>query len=512
MPRAAASAPQVPPRSTMTRIATGSAPNASHDVDRLHDRGAPGDGVLGDHDLVAGLERAGEAARDAVVLGLLADAEAAQRPSPRGGDRGDAERHRVGAHRQPADGRGRRRACTSSAASATSRMPSGRQAVCLVSRNHVLRCPDFSVKLTPAARCARARAGAARPGPSAGDGSGDEGLADPTSAVATVHGVQLRIFTEPQQGASYDDLLAVAQTAERLGFDAFFRSDHYLVMGERRRPARARPTRGSPWPGWPARPSRIRLGTLVTSATFRLPGPLAISVAQVDQMSGGRVELGLGAGWYEAEHRRLRHPVPAARRALRAAGGAARHRHRAVGDTGRRAVRLHRPPLRRSTDSPGPAQAAAAARARRSSSAATDRPARPASRPGTRPSSTWPSRRSTSSSSRAAGCGRPARRSTATRPRSCTPPRSCCAAGRTRPSSERRAAAIGREPDELRENGAAGTVAEVPATLDRWRRGRRGAASTSRCSTWATSTTSSWSPPRSCPSSVIRRRARPRPR
>ncbi|GGO26424.1 LLM class F420-dependent oxidoreductase [Microbispora rosea subsp. aerata] len=122
--------------------------------------------------------------------------------------------------------------------------------------------------------------------------------------------MKLRIFTEPQQGASYDDLLRVAQTAERLGFDGFFRSDHYLRMGE-----------GDPLPGptdaWitlaglARETSRIRLGTLVSAATFRLPGPLAISVAQVDQMSGGRVELGLGTGWFEAEHTAYGIPFPA---------------------------------------------------------------------------------------------------------------------------------------------------------------------------------------------------------
>ncbi|MFC5268502.1 LLM class F420-dependent oxidoreductase [Kribbella qitaiheensis] len=111
----------------------------------------------------------------------------------------------------------------------------------------------------------------------------------------------LRIFTEPQQGASYDDLLAVARKTEECGFDAFFRSDHYLVMGDQD---------GLPGPtdawitlaGLARETSRIKLGTLVSSATFRNPGVLAISVAQVDQMSGGRAELGLGAGWYEAEH------------------------------------------------------------------------------------------------------------------------------------------------------------------------------------------------------------------
>jgi F420-dependent oxidoreductase-like protein len=112
--------------------------------------------------------------------------------------------------------------------------------------------------------------------------------------------MQLRIFTEPQQGASYDDLLRVARTSEDLGFDAFFRSDHYLTMGGDGLPG---PT--DAWvtlAGLARDTTRIRLGTLLTAATFRRPGPLAIAVAQVDQMSGGRVEFGLGAGWFEAEH------------------------------------------------------------------------------------------------------------------------------------------------------------------------------------------------------------------
>jgi F420-dependent oxidoreductase-like protein len=121
--------------------------------------------------------------------------------------------------------------------------------------------------------------------------------------------VDFRIFTEPQQGASYDDLLKVATTAEAAGFDAFFRSDHYLKMGE---------VSGEPGPtdAWVtlaglARDTRtIRLGTLVSAATFRLPGPLAVMVAQVDQMSGGRVELGLGSGWFADEHRAYGIPFP----------------------------------------------------------------------------------------------------------------------------------------------------------------------------------------------------------
>jgi F420-dependent oxidoreductase-like protein len=121
--------------------------------------------------------------------------------------------------------------------------------------------------------------------------------------------MRLRIFTEPQQGASYATLRRVARATENLGFDAFFRSDHYLRFGG-----------GSGEPGptdaWTtlaalaAETSRIRLGTLVSSATFRYPGPLAIAVACVDEISGGRVELGLGAGWYEAEHAAYGIPFP----------------------------------------------------------------------------------------------------------------------------------------------------------------------------------------------------------
>jgi F420-dependent oxidoreductase-like protein len=120
--------------------------------------------------------------------------------------------------------------------------------------------------------------------------------------------VQLRIFTEPQMGATYDDLLAVARRTEETGFDAFFRSDHYLTMGGDGLPG---PT--DAWvtlAGLARETSRIRLGTLMTAATFRLPGPLAISVAQVDQMSGGRVELGIGSGWYAEEHAAYGIPFP----------------------------------------------------------------------------------------------------------------------------------------------------------------------------------------------------------
>ena len=115
-------------------------------------------------------------------------------------------------------------------------------------------------------------------------------------------GVTLRVMTEPQEGATYDDLLRVARATEDLGFDAFFRSDHLQRIGD-----------GDPGPGsteaWVTlaglarETSRVRLGTMVSSATFRHPGMLALTVATVDAMSGGRVEVGLGSGWYETEHR-----------------------------------------------------------------------------------------------------------------------------------------------------------------------------------------------------------------
>jgi F420-dependent oxidoreductase-like protein len=121
--------------------------------------------------------------------------------------------------------------------------------------------------------------------------------------------MRLCVFIEPQHGASYEDQLAVARRAEECGFDGFFRSDHFVTMGA---------FSGLPGPtdswvtlGALAREtSTIRLGTLVTSATFRLPGPLAIAVAQVDRMSGGRVDFGLGSGWFEAEHTAYGIPFP----------------------------------------------------------------------------------------------------------------------------------------------------------------------------------------------------------
>jgi F420-dependent oxidoreductase-like protein len=121
--------------------------------------------------------------------------------------------------------------------------------------------------------------------------------------------MDIRIFIEPQQGASYERVLALARATERLGFDGFFSSDHYLKMSD---------VSGLPGPldtwttlaGLARDTTRLRLGSLITPVTFRLPGPLAIAVAQIDAMSGGRVELSLGAGWFDTEHLAYGIPFP----------------------------------------------------------------------------------------------------------------------------------------------------------------------------------------------------------
>lgn len=130
----------------------------------------------------------------------------------------------------------------------------------------------------------------------------------PGSKLRSLSLDDVTITSEPQQGATYDDLVTFAAHVEQLGFAGFFRSDHYLAMDVEGLPG---PT--DAWitlAGLARETSRIRLGTLVSSATFRLPGPLAIAVAQVDQMSGGRVELGLGAGWFPDEHTAYGIPFP----------------------------------------------------------------------------------------------------------------------------------------------------------------------------------------------------------
>jgi len=277
--------------------------------------------------------------------------------------------------------------------------------------------------------------------------------------------VQLRIFTEPQQGASYDDLLAVAQAAERLGFDGFFRSDHYLVMGG---------SDGLPGPtdawvtlaGLARETSTIRLGTLVTSATFRYPGPLAVSVAEVDQMSGGRAELGLGAGWYQAEHEAYAIPFPPLGERFERleeqlaiiTGLWANPTGETFSFTGRHYQVKDSPGL------PKPVQ----------------QPAPPIIVGGHGPS------RTPRLAARYASEFNLAFSPLEEFDEGCARVRAACEAIGRDPSSlvysaalvlccgadeaefRRRAAAIGREPDELRAHGAAGLVPEVAATLDRW--------------------------------------------
>ena len=112
----------------------------------------------------------------------------------------------------------------------------------------------------------------------------------------------------PQQGASYDEQLQAARATEAAGFSDFVRSDHYLAFDGTGLPG---PT--DSWitlAGLARETERVRLGTMVSAATFRLPGPMAIAVAQVDVMSGGRITLALGAGWAEQEHLAYGIPFP----------------------------------------------------------------------------------------------------------------------------------------------------------------------------------------------------------
>jgi F420-dependent oxidoreductase-like protein len=120
--------------------------------------------------------------------------------------------------------------------------------------------------------------------------------------------VHIGVMVVPQQGASYEDQRRAARATEAAGFSDFVRSDHYLAFDSTGLPG---PT--DSWitlAGLARETERVRLGTMVSAATFRLPGPFAIAVAQVDAMSSGRVTLGLGAGWAEQEHLAYGIPFP----------------------------------------------------------------------------------------------------------------------------------------------------------------------------------------------------------
>lgn len=276
----------------------------------------------------------------------------------------------------------------------------------------------------------------------------------------------LRIFTEPQQGATYDTLLAVAQRAEALGFGAFFRSDHYLAMGS---------SDGLPGPtdawitlaGLARETSTIRLGTLVSPVTFRSPGLTAISVAQVDQMSGGRVELGLGAGWYAAEHTAYGFAFPPTAERFDSLADQLAIIHglwsTPVGNhftyTGSSHSVVDSPALPKPFQSPPPIVIGGGGKVK------TPRLAARYAAEFNMPFAPLDVYQRQCARVREA-CERIRR----TQPLVYSAALVVCV-GADEAEVQRRAAAIGREPAELRENGAAGTPAEVAETLRRWRDG-----------------------------------------
>lgn len=276
--------------------------------------------------------------------------------------------------------------------------------------------------------------------------------------------LEFAVFTEPQQGASYEDLLAVARTAEDAEFHAFFRSDHYLVMGD----GSGLPGPTDAWitlAGLARETSRLRLGTLVTAATFRAPGPLAISVAQVDAMSGGRVEFGLGAGWFAREHEAygLRFPDTVERFDIFSeqlevitglwateGGFSFKGEHYEVVDS---------PGLPKPAQRPGPPVIIGGGGAKRT-------PALAATYAAEFNVAFQPLDFAVKQFGRVDEACSAAGRDPKTMRRSVG---LVVCVGRDDAEVARRASAIGREVDELKENGLAGTPAEVVDKLGRWR-------------------------------------------
>ena len=282
--------------------------------------------------------------------------------------------------------------------------------------------------------------------------------------------MDLRIFTEPQQGASYEDLLRVARVAEDAGYDAFFRSDHYLAMGG----ANGLPGPTDAWitlAGLARDTTRIRLGSLMSPVTFRLPGPLGVAVAQVDQMSGGRVELGIGTGWYEAEHRAYGIGFPSLGERfdllveqLEILTGAWR---RPIGESfryhGDHYVLTDSPGLPKPAQDPHPPIVVGGSGPRRTPMIAA-RFATEFNVPfAALPAILAQNRRADEACAEVGRDPGTLRRSTA----------QVMCVGRDEAEVARRAAAIGREPDELRAHGLAGSPAEVVDTLGRMDAARR---------------------------------------
>ena len=274
----------------------------------------------------------------------------------------------------------------------------------------------------------------------------------------------LRIFTEPQQGATYDTLLAVARRAESLSFGAFFRSDHCLKMGD---------VSGQPGPtdawitlaGLARDTSTIRLGTLVSPVTFRSPGLLAISVAQVDQMSGGRVELGIGAGWYEAEHQAYGFDFPSTGARFDSLtdqlaiidGLWSTPVGETFSHTGTAHSVVDSPGLPKPTQQPVPIVIGGNGKTKTPALAA--RYAAEFNLPFTSVDTFIAQTGRVRAACEAAGRTRPMIYSAAL----------VVCVGKDEAEVARRAAAIGREPAELRQNGAAGSPAEVADTIRQWR-------------------------------------------
>ena len=151
--------------------------------------------------------------------------------------------------------------------------------------------------------------------------------------------MRLCLMIEGQEGVTWAQWIALAECCERAGLEGLFRSDHYMGLG------------GAPggsldaWAtlaGLAACTARIRLGTMVSPATFRHPSVLAREATTVDHISGGRAELGLGAGWHAREHAAFGFPFGSLGDRMRGVRGAGRDHRRPMDDG---AVLLRRPPL-----------------------------------------------------------------------------------------------------------------------------------------------------------------------
>ena len=133
--------------------------------------------------------------------------------------------------------------------------------------------------------------------------------------------MRLALMIEGQEGVSWADWLALGQACEEHGIEALFRSDHYLSPTD---PARVALDAWAVIPALAARTERIELGTLVSPVTFRPAAVLANASATANEISGGRVSLGMGTGWMEAEHEAFGFPFPPMQERLQPSGSRSR--------------------------------------------------------------------------------------------------------------------------------------------------------------------------------------------